>query len=268
MLVIACATPAESGALKKNISIREQKRYQDACFISGTFLNRDILFVQTGIGPRRAKSAAQLIVNQYHPAYIILLGAAGAVDPSLQIGDIIIINNILRKAGPIHNTRNIVIEQTFFCHPGLNRIAHHTITQAGMTALWGNCLTTERFVHLKAKKAWIHETFRVQVIEMESAAMAKIFDHARVPFINIRVVSDTAVSSIVDYEKITGLRMRGKRAAMAAYFLQKPGAAFKLIRFRRDMRRVKNIIGRIAEALVINMPENTADPSHGGLHEI
>jgi adenosylhomocysteine nucleosidase len=261
MLVIACATPAESGALKKSISIREQKRYQDACFISGTFSDRELLLVQTGIGPRRAKLAAQLILNHYHPAYMILLGAAGAVDPSLQIGDIIIINNILRKAGPIHNTQNIVIEQTYSCHPGLSRIANNTITQSNMSPLWGNCLTTERFVHLKAKKTWLHETFRVQVIEMESAAMAKVFSQAEVPFINIRVVSDTAVRSIIDYEKIAGLKMRESRIALAAYFLQKPGAALKLIRFRRDMRRVGYTICRIAEVLLRNMPGQADDLS-------
>ena len=265
MLVIACATPAESGALKKSISIREQKRYQDACFISGTLLNKEILFVQTGVGPRRAKSAAQLILNHYHPSYIILLGAAGAVDPALQVGDTVIINKILRKAGPIHHTQNNLIEHTFSCHPGLSRIAYHSITQSNMAPLWGNCLTTERFVHLKAKKAWIHETFGVQVIEMESAAMAKIFSAAGVPFINIRIVSDTAVRSIIDYEKIAGYRMKGRRIALAAYFLQQPGAAVKLIRFRRDMRRVRNTIARIAEVLVRSMPGQADDLSAGVL---
>ena len=261
MLVIACATPDESGALKKSISIREQKRYQDACFISGTFLNKELLFVQTGVGPRRAKSAAQLILNHYHPSYIILLGAAGAVDPALQVGDTVIINKILRKAGPIHHTQNNSIEHTFSCHPGLSRIAYHSITQSNMAPLWGNCLTTERFVHLKAKKAWIHETFGVQVIEMESAAMAIIFNAAGVPFINIRIVSDTAVRSIIDYEKIAGYKMKAKRIALAAYFLQQPGAAVKLIRFRRDMRRVRTTIAHIAEVLVRSMPEHVDDLS-------
>jgi adenosylhomocysteine nucleosidase len=265
MLVIACATPAESGALKKSISIREQKRYQDACFISGTFLNKELLFVQTGVGPRRAKSAAQLILNHYHPAYIILLGAAGAVDPALQVGDTVIINKILRKAGPIHHTQNNLIEHTFSCHPGLSRIAYHSITQSNMAPLWGNCLTTERFVHLKAKKAWIHETFGVQVIEMESAAMAIIFNAAGVPFINIRIVSDTAVRSIIDYEKIAGYKMKGRRIALAAYFLQQPGAAVKLIRFRRDMRRVRTTIAHIAEVLVRSMPGQADDLSAGVL---
>ena len=267
MLVIACATPDESGALKKSISIREQKRYQDSCFISGTLLNKETLFVQTGVGPRRAKSAAQLILNHYHPSYIILLGAAGAVDPSLQVGDTVIINKILRKAGPIHHTQNNLIEHTFPCHPGLSRIAYHSITQSNMAPLWGNCLTTERFVHLKAKKAWIHETFGVQVIEMESAAMAKIFSPAGVPFINIRIVSDTAVRSIIDYEKIAGYKMKAKRIALAAYFLQQPGAAVKLIRFRRDMRRVRTTIAHIAEVLVRSMPGQADDLSADVLPE-
>jgi hypothetical protein len=67
--------------------------------------------------------------------------------------------------------------------------------------------------------------------------------------------------SIIDYEKIAGYRMKGRRGALAAYFLRQPGAALKLIRFRRDMRRVRNAIARIAEVLVRSMPEQADDLS-------
>ena len=59
--------------------------------------------------------------------------------------------------------------------------------------------------------------------------------------------------------------MKGRRIALAAYFLQQPGAAVKLIRFRRDMRRVRTTIAHIAEVLVRSMPGQADDLSAGVL---
>ncbi len=255
MLVIACATPAEAGALKNHITINEQKRYHATRLIRGVLADRELLLVITGIGPRNAKTAAQLISQHFRPAYVVLMGAAGAVDPSLRVCDIVIVDKILRKQGSIYHTQNISIEHSFSCHHELSRIAFQHIAREGLEPQWGNCLTTEHFIHLKAKKAWIYETFGVKLIEMESAALANIFYTAGIPFINIRVISDTAIRSIIDYEKIAGYKKRREPASLVAYFLQKPGAALKLIRFRSDMRKVRNMIARIAAVLAKDMPE-------------
>lgn len=255
MLVIACATPAETGSLKKHIDITEHQRYHDTRLIKGILANREILLVITGIGSRHAKTAAQLICHHFRPAYVILMGAAGAVDPTLNVCDVVVVDKILRKQGSIYHTQNISIEHSFSCHQELSRIAFQHITHAGMKPQWGNCLTTEHFIHLKAKKAWIYETFGVKLIEMESAALANIFYTAGIPFINIRIISDTAIRSIIDYEKIAGYKKHGRPVSLVAYFLRQPGAALKLMRFRSDMRRVRNMIARIAAVLAKDMPE-------------
>ncbi len=260
MLVIACATLAEAGALKKHIHITEQQRYHDTRLIKGWLAHRDILLVVTGVGPRHAKTAAQLISQHFHPSYVIFMGAAGAVDPVLQVGDIVVVDKILRKQGSIYHTQNTAIEHSFSCHQELSRIAFQYIAREGMEPQWGNCLTTEHFIHLKAKKAWIFETFGVKLIEMESAALANIFYTAGIPFINIRIISDTAVRSIIDYEKIAEYKKRRRPASLVAYFLQQPGAALKLLQLRSDMRKVRNLIARIAEVMAKDMPDQ-AKPS-------
>ncbi len=255
MLVIVCASSAEAQAVKKRIQIKEQTFYQDTLFMRGTLQGRALTFVQTGVGPRRAKSAAQYIIQHANPSFIVLVGAAGAVDPRLKVGDIVIINKILRKTGPIHDTKSTGIFSICFCDAGLNRIASELIKKSGLSPLEGDCLTTERFVHLKEKKQWIHTVFNVKVVEMESAALASVFSAAKIPFVNLRVVSDTNRTTIVDYEKLIAKKIKSGLPGVVAYFLRNPGEMLRMFHFRRNMLIVRSVMLTLVEILVNGLPD-------------
>jgi len=255
MLIIACATAAEAGAIRKNIRITGQHSLSHALVRRGSLRGREIALVETGVGPRRAKQAAQSIIDHFKPAYVVLMGAAGAAAPGLKLGDVVIIEKILRKEGPIHDTKRTGVSSTFFCHAGMNKAAQQVLLQAGLNPFTGDCLTAERFVHLKEKKAWIHKTFNVSVIEMESAAMAAILNAAGVPFINVRVISDTAEKSIIDYEKIISVKTKSGLSGLGLHFVRKPRDLFRLMRFRWHVRAVLKVIAAAAEALAEGLPE-------------
>ena len=182
-------------------------------------------------------------------------GAAGAAAPGLKLGDVVIIEQILRKEGPIHDTKRTGVSSTFCCHAGLNTAAQQVLLQAGLNPVFGNCLTAERFIHLKEKKAWIHKTFNVSVIEMESAAMVAVLSAAGVPFINVRVISDTAEKSIIDYEKIVSVRKKYGPAGLALHFVREPRDLFRLMRFRWQVQAVLKVIAAAAKVLAEGLPE-------------
>ena len=255
MLIIACATAAEAGAIRKNIRITGQHSLSHALVIRGSLRGREIALVETGVGPRRAKQAAQSIIDHFKPAYVILMGAAGAAAPGLKIGDIVIIEKILRKEGPIHDTKKTAVSSIFLCHAGLNEHARQILLQAGLQPVFGNCLTVERFVHLRKKKDWIHKTFNAGVIEMESSAMATVLSAAGVPFINVRVISDTAEKSIIDYEKIISVKTKSGLSGLGLHFVREPRDLFRLMRFRWHVRVVLKVIAAAAEALAEGLPE-------------
>jgi adenosylhomocysteine nucleosidase len=254
MFIIACATAAEAGAVRKKIRITGQPSLSHALVRRGSLRGREIALVETGVGPRRAKQAAQSIIDHFKPAYVVLMGAAGAAAPGLKLGDIVIIEKILRKEGPIHDTKKTNVSSTFCCHPGLNKAAQQVLVHSGMRPVFGNCLTAERFVHHKEKKAWIHETFNASVIEMESAAMAAVLSAAGVPFINVRVISDTAEKSIIDYEKIISVKKKRGLSGLGLHFVREPRDLFRLMRFRWHVQAVLKVIAAAAEALAAGLP--------------
>ena len=255
MLILTCATAAEAGAIRKNIRVTGQHSLSHALVRRGSLRGREIALVETGVGPRRAKQTAQSIIDHFKPAYVVLIGAAGAAATGLKLGDIVIIEKILRKEGPIHDTNRTGVSSTFFCHAGLNTAARQILLRAGLSPVFGNCLTAERFVHRKEKKAWVHETFNASVIEMESAAMAAVLSAAGVPFINVRVISDTAEKSIIDYEKIISVKKKRGLPGLVLHFVRKPLDLFRLMRFRWHVQAVLKVIAAAAEVLAEGLPE-------------
>lgn len=255
MLIISCATAAEAGAVRKKLRITGQQHFPEALVTRGSVRGRDLALVETGVGPRRAKSAARYIIDHLAPSYVVLIGAAGAAAPGLKRGDIVIVEQILRKDGPIHDTARTGVSSTFCCHAGLNKAALKILLQSGLRPVTCNCLTVERFVHLREKKGWIHKTFTAGVIEMESAAMAAVLVAAGVPFINVRVISDTAEKSIIDYEKIISVKTKGGRSGLALHFVRQPRDLFRLLRFRWHVRAVLKVTAAAAKVLAEELPE-------------
>jgi 5'-methylthioadenosine/S-adenosylhomocysteine nucleosidase len=255
MLIISCATAAEARAIRKKIRFTGPQPRTGAAVITGSLRGREVALVETGVGPWRAKEAARLIISHLNPSCVVIMGAAGATDPALRLGDIVIIEQILRKEGPIHDTARAGVSSAFCCHAGLNTAAQQILLQSGMRPVFGNCLTAERFVHRKEKKAWIHETFNARVIEMESAAMAALLSAAKIPFINLRVISDTAEKSIIDYEKIISVKKKHGLPGLWLHFSREPRDLLRLMRFRWNTQKVLKTTAAIAEIIAESLPE-------------
>src|SRR5439155_24070951 len=49
-----------------------------------------IVALKTGMGPTRAANSLKLFLSNERPAKILVLGYGGALDPSLQLGDLVI----------------------------------------------------------------------------------------------------------------------------------------------------------------------------------
>jgi purine-nucleoside phosphorylase len=167
----------------------------------------------------------------------------------------VITNKILRKEGPIHDTRSTGIFNIYYCDATLSSIASERIKQAGFSPVPGDCLTTERFVHRREKKAWIHSIFNVHVVEMESIALAAVFNAAHIPFINVRVVSDTSMKTIVNYEAVVALRRKSGWGGIADYFLRNPGEIMRGVQFRINMLKAKKTMLQVVTILVNGLPD-------------
>ena len=238
MFVVAIASSLEMRCIKKKVLITDQTIFSGTFFFTAILNGREILFVKTGVGPKKASSAARQIVKHYKPVCVLSIGAAGGIDPALRAGDCVIINNIIRESG-----------QKWRCDEQLSQKSFSLIQRSGLSVSMGGCLTSNRFIHLKKEKKKIFDIYGVSVIDMESEAIARTLGPSNIVFFDVRVVSDTALHDTLNINAILQCKKTSGSAGVLLHYLKNPYDALYAIRLRKNILKTGSIISRIIGTL-------------------
>ena len=178
-------------ALFENL-LEERKDISSAGFriLTGRTGNKKICLMTSGIGKVAAATGINLLRSLYQPDMIVNSGVAGGVGENLKAGDIV--------AGSEYAYHDVD------CGPGneygqvqgfparfsadvrlLELVSGHGIRQ-------GLFCTGDQFVSRADQLESIRSHFpEVQAVDMESAAMAQVCHIWNIPFLSLRVISDT-----------------------------------------------------------------------------
>lgn len=173
----------------------------------GKISSHDIILVKSGVGKANAAMCAQFITDNYHPDFIINTGVAGGLGNNLEIGDIVIGENLIQydfdvtalgyalgymctgkdKDKPtVYSSDNELINK-------FEKIVSENLPEIKLHK--GIIGTGDRFVGDLNKKKEIREKFNAIAAEMEGAAIAQTANMNKVPCLIIRSVSDLADGS-------------------------------------------------------------------------
>jgi adenosylhomocysteine nucleosidase len=170
------------------------------------------LMIANGPGPRLVNEA---LSSRVEASAIISTGFCGALDPALQIGDVV-----------VGNTGKL---------PESRRVRFHT----------GGIHSIDRVACTAAEKSEFHDQTGAIAIEMESAAAAWKAVEWDLPFYCIRSVSDTAADDLpLDFNEYrdSGGRFSRTRIAMAA--LARPLTRVPaLLRLDRNCQKAAEALG-------------------------
>ena len=162
----------------------------------GVIAGHDVVLWQCGIGKVNAAVGTMRLVAQHHPDCIVSTGLAGGIDNSLRVGDIVV-------------GRQTVYHDFYCgmgCEPGqvqglpARYDADARLLQAALAAggdegarvVGGLMCTGDQFITDRVAQARIKEAFPDGLAcEMESAAIAQTCYLCGVPFLAVRVISDT-----------------------------------------------------------------------------
>lgn len=131
--------------------------------------------IESGMGPRNATEGASQLIEACTPQVILNFGFAGALSPELKSGDIVSADRLL------------------FSHDGLfSEQQWLTLLQepVGQQVQQAAFVTTSRITDKKYLADRLPTGIRQAVVEMETAAVAKVAGTAGIPFIAIRAISD------------------------------------------------------------------------------
>jgi len=196
-----------SGALQETEELSEG----GFTLFRGRLEDKPVLVAQCGIGKVNAAALTQVMVLKGVWG-VLFTGVAGAVDPSLKVGDIVVSTDALQ-----HDLDVTALGYALGQVPGepLSWAADDTLRELaleaagrleGVRAVAGRVVSGDRFIASQGEVARLRELFGAACTEMEGAATAQVCHRAGVPFVIVRSMSDTADGAAeVDFRAFTPL---------------------------------------------------------------
>lgn len=195
---IIVAEPEEHEAIEKIVEIKSKKVIFELMFTEAVINNKEIILVKCGVGKVNAARTTQLLIDRYDPNYIIDVGVAGALNPMLEIGDIVIGETLVQHDFDITafgHTKGYIpgIGERIYSDEELIRKFEQAIDnkkdrnykiEKGTIAS-GDIFCTE--IPMKDK---IYAKFSAECVEMEGAAVAQVCNLCNKPFMVLRSISD------------------------------------------------------------------------------
>ncbi len=196
-IAIMGAMREEIDPLLDKIGNYKVQEYADNKFYTAKYKGLDLVIAYSKIGKVFASLTAGVMIERYGAKTLLFSGVAGAINPKLQIGDLITATSLCQ-----HD-----VDITAFGHPNgfipegkvfiksdkkLLAISKEVAKELNKKLFEGVIATGDQFVANPDRKDWIEKTFNADAIEMEGASVAVVCDSLNVPFFILRSISDAA----------------------------------------------------------------------------
>ena len=171
--------------------------YADNNYYELTYNGLDIVIAHSKIGKVFASLTASTLIQKFSCDILLFSGVAGAINPALNIGDLIVATKLCQ-----HD-----LDITAFGHPHgfvpggkvflesskeLLTLARKVAEKENLKVIEGTIATGDQFIHSNTTKEFIEKTFKADALEMEGASVAVVCDALNIPFFILRAISDSA----------------------------------------------------------------------------
>lgn len=169
---------------------------------TGRLGNNEIILWQCGIGKVNAAVGTMRLIAQHHPDAIISTGLAGGIDPLMHVMDILAATQCVYHdvdCGGISSTGDAINLGQVQGLPARYDADQHLVDAAlkvpraeGERLMTGLICTGDQFITDRERQNTIKRHFPDGLAcDMESAAIAQTCYLQKIPFMSLRVISDT-----------------------------------------------------------------------------
>lgn len=165
---------------------------------TGRLANNDIVLWKCGIGKVNAAVGTMRLVQEHHPDVIISTGLAGGIDIQMQVMDVLAATQCVYHDVDCGFSPDCVLGQVqglparFDADPHLLEHARAVPLESGERLVTGLICTGDQFITDRERQNGIKQHFPDgMACDMESAAIAQTCYLLGLPFLSLRVISDT-----------------------------------------------------------------------------
>lgn len=211
MIGIIGALEEEVAMFKHDMKIEHTESIAKCEYFCGILNGQNVVVTRCGMGKVNSALCTSVMIEHYHPDFIINTGVGGSLDKNLKVLDIMIATDVVQhdynlvplgyKLGQVDNFDT----PYFICDEKVNAAIKKTADKYGYTSYFSRFATGDRFIEADEDKRNIVNNFNAQVCDMESGAIAQVCTLSKVRFANIRTISDSGNDNAEQFQKFLKL---------------------------------------------------------------
>ena len=239
MIAVFVAMESELAGLARRLNAREHETIGGRRVVCGRCGGAEVLVCRTGIG-ERVEGAMRTVLERSEASVVVSAGLAGALDPDLRAGDLVLCETVVSGADP---QAPVVLSDA-----RLLEAAASAAARAGLRVRRGRSLTVDRVAGDSAAKAGLRRTSGADVVEMESHRAGRIAAERGLPFLAARVVLDEAADLLPELPGVVAPDGSTRMWAVLPYLVAHPQRLPLLLRLARSQRRAMQTLALFLEA--------------------
>ncbi|NQX57550.1 5'-methylthioadenosine/adenosylhomocysteine nucleosidase [Paenibacillus qinlingensis] len=171
-------------------------------FREGTYFGKNVVVCRTGVGKVNAAVTTQILIDQFGVEAVIFTGVAGALDPELQIGDLVISTECVQHdmdVTALGFPRGVIPYAENSVYAADRKLVELAVASgeklfAGKVKQ-GRVLSGDQFIASREVVASLYQELNGVCVEMEGSSVAQVCAMNSIPYVVLRSMSDKADGS-------------------------------------------------------------------------
>ncbi len=196
-IAIMGAMPEEIAPILEKLGKYNTVEYANNKYYEATYKGVELVIAYSKIGKVFSTLTATTMIQHFGCDRLLFSGVAGAISPSLKVGDLIVATKLSQHDLDITafgHPFGFVPEGAVFIETDkmMLELSKDVALSMGKTVQEGTIATGDQFVANEERKNWIGSTFNADALEMEGGSVAVVCDALDIPFFILRAISDAA----------------------------------------------------------------------------
>jgi len=187
MLALVAAMDEEISGLRGSMNGVQADERDGFVVYNGMLSGKRVLLAKSGVGRQRVERACRSLLDRYPVTAIISFGFAGALNPGLAVGDVVVCSSVL--ASPESSSPRCMCDAVL-----LSTAQARESRRAGC----GIGVTAPALVASTYQKSALFTSSGADIVDMESYWIGVMAADNCIPFISVRAISDSAHDNLPD----------------------------------------------------------------------
>ena len=229
---------AEVAPLLERLQVTRRERDGECQMVAGSLFGTPVVLAWTGEGAKLAESGARALLARFAVERMLIVGVAGGLSPELGAGCLVLASRIVDPLGPAPQPDEAWLATGL----GLGEARAATVLTSG------RILCSSESKHLARTRL---RDDAPAVVDLESAAYARVAGEHGLAFLVVRAVSDTADEELpFDLNRCIDESGRVSRSRVVRQALLQPAAMRSLWGLRRRVGDCARSLAGFTERLL------------------